>query len=145
MPNHGWGSLPSNRNLRSRHSYDSIVCCRRRFFSTGACAGGACGATSVSFTIGYDALGRMTSKTDQANKATQYGYDPLGRLTSVTQFLNGNPLVTSYGYDEVGNRISQADANNHTTSYAYDQLGAAPAARCRWGKVRAICMTRQAI
>ena len=45
------------------------------------------------------------------------GYDALGRLTSVTQFLNGNPLVTSYGYDEVGNRISQTDANSHTTSY----------------------------
>ena len=73
--------------------------------------------------IGYDELGRMTSKTDQAGKVTNYGYDPLGRLTSVTQFLNGNPLVTSYGYDEVGNRITQTDANNHTTGYSYDQLG----------------------
>ena len=74
-------------------------------------------------TIGYDVLGRMTSKTDQAGKVTNYGYDALGRLMSVTQFLNGNPLVTSYGYDEVGNRISQTDANNHTTTYSYDRLG----------------------
>ena len=30
----------------------------------------------------YDALGRVTSKTDQAGKTTGYGYDALGRLTS---------------------------------------------------------------
>jgi RHS repeat-associated protein/uncharacterized repeat protein (TIGR01451 family) len=73
--------------------------------------------------VGYDALGRQASKTDQAGKITQYGYDPVGRLTTVTQFLNNNPLVTSYAYDEIGNRISQTDANNHVTKFAYDQLG----------------------
>jgi uncharacterized protein RhaS with RHS repeats len=49
---------------------------------------------------------------DQAGKVTGYGYDALGRLTSVTQdaATGGLNLVTSYGYDQVGNRISQTDA-----------------------------------
>jgi len=69
--------------------------------------------------------GTSVSKTDQAGKVTAYGYDALGRLTSVTQdAVTGGPnLLTQYGYDEVGNRISQTDANSHTTTYSYDQLG----------------------
>jgi RHS repeat-associated protein len=77
----------------------------------------------TSDSITYDALGRQAAKTDQAGKATQYGYDTLGRLSAVTQFLSGNPLVTTYGYDELGSRISQTDANGHVTRFAYDQLG----------------------
>jgi RHS repeat-associated protein len=73
--------------------------------------------------VGYDAVGRQVSKTDPAGKVTQFGYDALGRLTSVTQFLNNNPLVTSYAYDELGNRITQTDANRHATKFGYDQLG----------------------
>jgi len=72
---------------------------------------------------GYDALGRMTSKTDQASVVTGYGYDNLGRLTSVTQDVGGLNLVTNYGYDELGNRVAQTDAAKRTTKYAYDQLG----------------------
>jgi RHS repeat-associated protein len=73
--------------------------------------------------VTYDSLGRQSAKTDQASKVTQYGYDAIGRLTTVTQFLNGNPLVTSYTYDELDNRVSQTDANGHVTHFAYDQLG----------------------
>ena len=63
----------------------------------------------------YDAIGRMTSKTDQAGKVTQYGYNDLGRLTSVALSPDGGKtqFVTSYGYDELGNRSTQTDANNH--------------------------------
>ena len=71
-------------------------------------------------TTGYDALGRVISRTDANGIATQYGYDALGRLTSVTDALS---QVTRYSYDEVGNRITQTDANSHTTSYQYDQRG----------------------
>jgi RHS repeat-associated protein len=77
----------------------------------------------TSDSIAYDSLGRQISKTDQAGKVTQYGYDAIGRLTSVTQFLGGNPVITSYAYDELGNRISQTDANGHITRFVYDQRG----------------------
>ena len=73
--------------------------------------------------ITYDSLGRQSAKTDQAGKTTQYGYDALSRLASVTQFLNGDPVVTSFAYDELGHRISQTDANGHITRFAYDQRG----------------------
>ncbi len=45
----------------------------------------------------------MTAKLDQAGKETDYGYDALGRLTSVTQDPanaqnpGGLNLVTRYG------------------------------------------------
>jgi RHS repeat-associated protein/uncharacterized repeat protein (TIGR01451 family) len=71
----------------------------------------------------FDAMGRLSARTDAAGKITQYGYDAIGRLSSVTQFLNNQPLVTSYAYDELGDRISQTDANGHTTRFAYDSLG----------------------
>ena len=68
----------------------------------------------------YDALGRTTSKTDEAGVSTQFQYDKLGRLTQVIDALG---QATRYAYDEVGNRISQTDANSHTTTFAYDKLG----------------------
>jgi len=47
------------------------------FFSSGACAGGACGATSVSFT--YTNTGRRKTMTD-ASGGTSYTYDVRDRL-----------------------------------------------------------------
>lgn len=73
--------------------------------------------------VTYDALGRRISSIDQAGKVTKFNYDAVGRLILVTQFLNNQPLVTSYTYDEVGNRIGQTDTNNHTTNFTYDQRG----------------------
>jgi YD repeat-containing protein len=55
-------------------------------------------------TVGYDALGRSVSKTDQAGKTTQFTYNGLGRLTKVKDALNQE---TTYGYNELGQQISQ--------------------------------------
>ena len=70
--------------------------------------------------IGFDALGRLASKTDQAGKTTRYGYDSLGRLTRVTDALN---QITQYGYDEMGNQTSQTDVLGRVTRFDYDRLG----------------------
>jgi hypothetical protein len=43
------------------------------FFSTGSCAGGACGATSITFT--YTQTGKRKTMTD-ATGTTTYNYDP---------------------------------------------------------------------
>ena len=57
------------------------------------------------FTLGYDQLNRVTSKTETLGGGTVsnlYGYDLAGRLQTVTQ--NGQ-LVRTYDYDPNGNRI----------------------------------------
>src|SRR5437016_11977287 len=73
-------------------------------------------ADSTFDSVGYDAVGRSVSKTDQAGKTTQFIYDALGRLTKVKDALNQE---TTYGYNEIGQQISQTDANNHTTRFEY--------------------------
>jgi RHS repeat-associated protein len=108
------------------------------FFSTGACAGGACGATQVSFT--YTNTGRRLSMTD-ASGVTNYSYDtrdrlltkaaPAGTLT-YTYDAAGNTLTLSssntggasmtYGYD-VLNRLSSVTDASGVTTYSYDFVG----------------------
>jgi YD repeat-containing protein len=45
--------------------------------------------------MGYDAIGRVVSFTDGANKLTQFAYDTDDNLTQVTDAING---VTRYTY-----------------------------------------------
>ena len=65
------------------------------FFSTGACAGGLCGASQVSFT--YDTAGRRKTMAD-ASGTTTYTYDPVGRLAGKTAPFGG----VTWTYDKGG-------------------------------------------
>jgi YD repeat-containing protein len=82
----------TNGNLQSRtdfnghtttYAYDNLNRLLSKtadpFFSTGACSGGVCGATQVSFT--YNALGQRQTMID-AGGTTTYGYDGNNRLNS---------------------------------------------------------------
>jgi RHS repeat-associated protein/uncharacterized repeat protein (TIGR01451 family) len=108
------------------------------FFSTGPCAGGACGATQVSYT--YNSMGRRLSMTD-ASGQTQYTYDgrdrlltkqtPFGTLTytydaagNILTLQSSNPGGTSmtYSYDALNRLHSAADVSG-VTSYTYDAAG----------------------
>ncbi len=51
------------------------------YFSTGGCAGGACGATSVSFT--YTNTGRRKTMSD-ASGSTSYTYDIVNAHLNLT-------------------------------------------------------------
>jgi RHS repeat-associated protein len=89
--------------------------------------------------IGYDAVGRKVSETDEMNRITRFTYDKLGRLTQVIlpNPANGlNPplvdgmspttagtLVTKYEYDEQGNKTAQIDAEGRRTEWRFDKLG----------------------
>jgi RHS repeat-associated protein/uncharacterized repeat protein (TIGR01451 family) len=87
------------------------------FFSTGACAGGACGATSVSFT--YTATGQRQTMLD-ATGTTTYGYDLRDRLKS-----KATPFGTvSYTYDDAGNMETMASSNvgGASITYGYDPV-----------------------
>ena len=87
------------------------------FFSTGTCVGGACGATSVSFT--YTATGRRKSMTD-ATGTTTYTYDNRDRLQS-----KATPFGTvTYTYDAAGNDLTlgSSNAGGASMTYTYDAL-----------------------
>jgi YD repeat-containing protein len=96
---------------------------------------------SVVTRYAYDALGQVTSKTEDADNAagkrtTSYAYDKVGRLVKTTlphpgsiDPATGNlvyigPAPTAETtYDALGNAVVQKDANNHYSYRIYDGLG----------------------
>jgi RHS repeat-associated protein len=62
------------------------------------------GTPQLSYTLGYDKLGRITTKAETLAGTTttlEYGYDLAGRLETVK---NNGTRVRQYGYDTNGNR-----------------------------------------
>src|SRR6185312_2834312 len=95
----------------------------------------------------FDALGRVSSKTDERGNTTTYTYepgcdctnrltaviDPLGRTTSTSYAydLRGHLIETDFPdgtathdtYDTLGRRVASADQTGATTHYGYDVEG----------------------
>lgn len=83
----------------------------------------------------YDAVGRLTARSDGAATATtctatdhhwDYSYDNEDRLLSTTSpptTAGGARLVTSSTYDGVGQRLSATDAMGNITRFSYDGRG----------------------
>ena len=115
-------------------------------------SGATCATGPLSVTMTYDALGRMTSKTDVAKGDTaQWLYDSLpgvatgasvGKLVAMVSepsselgtctipagftVTGGNRSVKSYRYDQFGNVQEGdecADGTAFATTYEYDSLG----------------------
>jgi YD repeat-containing protein len=61
-------------------------------------------------------MGRILTKTD-ASGVSRFTYDALGLVTSVTDELNNK---TTYEYDANGNKTSMLDARGSLTEYEYD-------------------------
>ncbi|HVC32527.1 MAG TPA: RHS repeat-associated core domain-containing protein, partial [Chloroflexota bacterium] len=92
------------------------------------------GGTTNVFAYAYDALGRLTSVTENGTVAARYTYDSNGnRLSSSTSggtvagtYDTQDRLLqyggTTYTYDANGNRQT-ATTGGATTSYQYDALG----------------------
>jgi RHS repeat-associated protein len=118
------GNMVSNTDFNghtSTYTYDALNRLLSKtadpFFSAGACAGGACGATQVSYT--YTATGRRASMTDGSG-TTNYSYDQLDRLLS-----KATPFGTlAYTYDAGGNMLSlkSSNAGGGSMTYTYDAL-----------------------
>lgn len=70
----------------------------------------------------YDALGNMTSRTDQLNgeRTESYGYDLIGQLTS---FKRGTSVENTYQYDLLGNRVQTLE-NSIQTAYHTNNINA---------------------
>lgn len=118
------GNLISKKDFNGHtttYSYDTMNRLLKKtadtFFSTSACAGGACGATQINFT--YTATGQRLSMTD-ASGATNYTYDSRDRLlTKATPFG-----TLTYTYDAAGNMLSlkSSNAGGASMTYTYDAL-----------------------
>jgi RHS repeat-associated protein len=65
---------------------------------------------------GYDADGRLTSRTDGTGSSS-FSFDSLGRLTTTT---DGHGDKTSYGYDLAGNETSITYPNGKKVTRAFD-------------------------
>ncbi|HIE72614.1 MAG TPA: hypothetical protein EYP98_21995, partial [Planctomycetes bacterium] len=64
------------------------------------------GATGITHTQTFDALGRLATRTDPANQTESFGYATTG-LASRTDPLGA---TTQYGYDAAGRRTSETNA-----------------------------------
>ena len=92
------------------------------------------GTTASTVTLGYDADGNLTSRSNgtgteaytynpvgelatssDAGATTTYGYDPIGNLTTLT----GPAGTTTYAYSKVNEPTSVTDPWNATTTLAY--------------------------
>ena len=139
------GNLTSKTDFNGHttaYQYDSMNRLAKKvadpFFSTGACLGGLCGATSIGFT--YTATGRRLSMTDASGttsyayhnrdrlltKATPFGtltysYDAAGNLKTLSSSNVGGASMT-YTYGAL-NRLSTVVDASGTTTYSYDPVG----------------------
>jgi RHS repeat-associated protein len=118
------GNLATKTDFNGRtttYNYDSLNRLLTKsadpYFSSGACSGGACGATQVGFT--YDALGRRAAMSDDSGTTT-YSYQLSGRLGT-----KAAPQGTlTYFYDSTYNvtRVSSGNTNGVLINYTYDVL-----------------------
>jgi len=77
-------------------------------------------ASHPAITYGYDALGRMTSLTDQLGSTTRFAYDNLGKL-----LFKSDPLghLTGLTYYDDGSLYRTYDRNGAATTYYYTPSG----------------------
>ena len=73
-----------------------------------------------SITIGYDALGRPASATDQDGRTTACDRDALGRIVKEKY---ANDTEVAYAYDKVGRLASVLDENGNEIKFGWDKFG----------------------
>ncbi len=73
-----------------------------------------------SISYSYDSTGARTKMTTPEGHTVNYNYDPAGRLSAI---INGGGRRYEFGYDAMGRRTSLRLPNGVKTAYAYDSLG----------------------
>ena len=73
------------------------------------------------YTLDYDALGRVTARTDGEGNTTTFAYHPGGQIRTVTA-PDGAKLYQAE-YDVWGRPDSETDGNGNTTVYEKDRWG----------------------
>ncbi len=67
----------------------------------------------------YDKVGNQLTTTDSLDRSTQFQYDALNRLTTRTDAAG---QITGFRYDGNGNRVEQIDAEGRSTTFTYDEV-----------------------
>ncbi|AXQ28043.1 LysM peptidoglycan-binding domain-containing protein [Solimonas sp. K1W22B-7] len=75
---------------------------------------------AIGETLGYDAFGRVVSRTDALGRVWKTEYDKLGRAIQTRDPFNQGVLTT---YDAFSRVLTQTNALNQATSYTYDARG----------------------
>jgi RHS repeat-associated protein len=78
-------------------------------------------ATSISYS--YSTLGYCATTTDAAGKVRNLCSDALGRITSVTEDPNGLNYLTTYQYGDLDDLHIVNQGSSQTRTYNYDMLG----------------------
>ncbi len=99
-------------------------------------------ATGASWVFEYDAVGNRTREVDPRLDATTFDYDARNRLVRSTVFLNrvttpNRQVVTQYTYDAVGNRLQETWPNGNIVQHTYDALNRQTSTTDRLGAMMA--------
>ena len=79
------------------------------------------GMGDCEYTLDYDELGRVTTRTDGEGNTTTFAYHPGGQIRTVTA-PDGAKLYQAE-YDVWGRPDSETDGNGNTTVYEKDRWG----------------------
>lgn len=97
------------RGTTGTYSYDAL----NRLTSIGF----SDATTSFTYDAGTNGMGRLTGTSD-ANHSMSWGYDALGRVTSRSQIAGGLARTIGYGYSN-GNLTSVVTPSGQTLTYGY--------------------------
>jgi RHS repeat-associated protein len=79
-------------------------------------------AATYTYDQGANAIGHLSSLTDQAGSAS-YNYDALGRMATEQRTIAGNTKSMSYGYNLDGSLAKLVYPSNATVTYTPDSAG----------------------
>jgi RHS repeat-associated protein len=118
------GNLTSKTDARGQLStmtYDAL-----NRLSSVAYTSGVGVTLTYGTTPGTGALGELTSITDESG-SIGYGYDAAGRMTTKTQSTNGMSFVTGYTWGDSGSAMDKLIAitypSGNQVNYSYDSYG----------------------
>jgi RHS repeat-associated protein len=109
------------------YCHDALNRVTGKAYSAQSCTGGllpaGTAAVSYSYDAGANAIGKLTSLTDQAGSGS-YAYDILGRMTGESRTIAGIPPKNmSYGYNLDGSLASLTYPSTATVTYTPDSAG----------------------
>jgi RHS repeat-associated protein len=115
------------------YCYDSLNRMLAKQYTNSGATLPACGSTppylpnpavTYSYDSGTNAIGRLSSLTDQAGSGS-YSYDPLGRMSTEQRTINGGSKSMGYSYNLDGSLQALTYPSTRVVNYTYNTAGQA--------------------